>query len=283
MAIRLMRSVEVPETPRDRIFRASRLHAILILAVCGYACAAMVVYRWPGPRACFYVSGAIALLLLALNHLFTARFHPANWLVRIGDEGLFIHYRSYLNDTMSPEDPTVAFVPFADIRSACLVHERLLKPSYRGGTETQFLRWIELELSIDPAPLAAALSTESDRPAVWENHWYGRSATLYRDYPVLMQCPPFLRIRWQAAPGPHTFLKAIRDRVQIAPTIKTTESYDDLRSLSRDQQEKRLRQLDERGDRLAAVYLATRLFGLDLSSATTLVEGLRRETQTVSK
>src|ERR1700743_1794344 len=116
--MRLMREIEVPEVPRDRVFRASRFYAVLFVLAVFAACAAMILYRWPAPRASYYFSAAIVFFLFLGRRFVIARFHPSNWLVRLSDEGLYIHYRSYLNDRMPSEDPTVVFLSYADIRSA---------------------------------------------------------------------------------------------------------------------------------------------------------------------
>jgi len=79
---------------------------------------------------------------------------------------VFIHSRSFLNERISANDPTVVPVPFADSRSARVIREGLTTPDpMRPNTSTtQLIRWIELELSADPAPLSAALDPESGRP-----------------------------------------------------------------------------------------------------------------------
>ena len=275
MAIRLMRATEVPETPRDRVYRASRLRAMMFVIFCLGGCAALVFFRWPKPRLSYYISAVVILLLVAMRRFVTARFHPANWLVRTGDEGLFIHFRSYLNEHLSSEDPTVAFIPFGDIRSARLVRERLKTRNLNDSVETQYIRSVEFELSADPAPLGAAIAAECASPAVKEKRWYGSSSILYRDYPVLMQSPPFVRVQWQVVPGAASFLDAIRQRVPIADPIVVTEDFANLQALPREQQDDRLRQLDQRGQTNSAVYLARRLYSLDLTSAVHYVQTLR--------
>lgn len=277
--MRLMRASEVPETPRDRLFRASKLHAVVFVLGCIGACAAMIWRHWPAPRAAYYGSGVVLLFLLLGRQFVIARFHPSNWLVRVGDEGLFVHFRSYLNEHLSAEDPTVVFLSFGDIRSARLVHESVETRDISGKRETQRHRYVELELSIDPTQLAGALDTESGRPAVPEKRWYGTSSTLYQDYPVLMQSPPFVRIEWRAAPGPAAFLNALGQRVQIAPPVSVSEDFANMQNLSRDEQEKRLRNLDQRGQTIAAVYMARKLYALDLAGATNFVKSLRGESQ----
>lgn len=279
MAIRLMRAADVPETPRDRLYRASRARAVIAVLVCLGLCALILYRRWPAPRVSYFISAAIILLLLALNRFVTARFHPANWLVRIGDEGLFLHLRSYLNDHLPAEDPTVAFVAFSDIRSARLLRERVETRNADNSAQYQYVRYVEFELAVDPAPLVNAIATECGRSAVPEKRWYGTSSTLYRDYPVLMQSPPFLRVKWEAVPSATSFLEAIRQRVPIAEPIKLRDDLANLQNLGRQQQDEQLRRLDQRGDTMTAVYMARKLYSFDLTAAVNYVNALRGTSQ----
>jgi hypothetical protein len=275
MSFRFMRAIEVPETPRDRVYRASRLHAVLFVLTCLSACVLMIWFRWPGPRAPFYISAVIVVALLLGHQFVAARFRPSNWLVRAADEGLYIHFRSYLNDHLSPEDPTVVFLPYQDTRSARLVKERTQTRDTSGGTETRYRRYVELELAVDPAPLTAALATEYARPGAEVRRWYGSSTTLYREYPVRMQSPPFLRLEWNVVPRASTFLDALRQRVEVAPMVVVSDDFTNLQALAREQQEQRLRDLDQRGQTIAAIYTAKRLYTLNTGEATKLVNGLR--------
>jgi hypothetical protein len=277
--MQLMRANEVPEMERNVVFRASRWHAVLFVLISLGACAAVLFYRWPAPTPSHYIAGVILLLLLALHRFVTARFHPQNWLVRKGDEGIFIHFRSYLNERLSPDDPTVMFLGFSEICSARLVREHIEVPdsANQNRTVTQIIRWVELELTIDPAPVAAALDAEGSRSGVAEKHWYGSSTTLYRDYPVQMQVPPFLRIKWQVVPAAGAFLDTLPKRVEIGPEVVVKADFADLRQLPADEQKKRLRELDKRGQRIGAVYLARRTYGCSLAEATRIVENLRQE------
>jgi len=233
MAMAPMRAGEVPTMPRDRIFRSSRLYASMFVLGCIAACAAMIFFQWHRPPAAHVISAVSLLVLLLAHRMIAARFHPSNWLVRLGDDGLFIHFRSYLNEHLSAEDPTVVFLPYPDVRSARMVRERTKIRDTNHAVTTQTIRWVELELGIDPAPPVAALATESRRPGVWEKRWYGRSATVYEDYPVRMQTPPFLRVKWQVKPRASVLLDGLRQRVEIAPEVLVSEDFSDLRRLPR--------------------------------------------------
>ncbi len=275
--MRIIRTTEVPETRGDRLFRASRLHGVLFVLGCIGVCAAVILYHWPAPRPSYYISAVILICLLLGRRIIAARFHPSNWLVRMSNDGLYIHFRSYLNEHLSAQDPTVVFLSYQEIQSARLVRERveMPDPARNNTTQTQIVHWVELELSTDPAPLAAALDTEFGRPAAPEKRWYGTSATLYRDYPVLMQSPPSLRVKWQVVPRASAFLEAMRGHVAIAPKVVLAADFVNLQGLTREQQEKRLRELDKRGQTIAAVYMARKLYGGSLADATNLVSSLR--------
>ena len=176
---------------------------------------------------------------------------------------------------MALDDRTVMFLPLQEIRSARLVREHLETKDMSGKTVTQYLKWIELELAIDPAPVLEALSTERGRPGVPEKHWYGNSTTIYQDYPVQMPTSPFLRIKWQVAPRASVLLDALRKRVPIAPEVLVTDDFSNIQALPPEQREERLRQLDHRGQTMAAVYMARRIYGFSLGEANDYVKGLK--------
>jgi hypothetical protein len=67
----------------------------------------------------------------------------------------------------------------------------------------------------------------------------------------------------------------LRPYTTIAPPLVVTEDFLHIGSLNRKEQERRLRELDQRGQRIAAVYIATRIYGYDLTDATAFIEGLR--------
>ena len=277
--MRLLRPQDVEIGPNDRIFRHARLPA-LMLWLAGVAAVTAVLFRaytqkWvPG-----YILGTFSMLFLLLTVRFiAARFHPSNWLVRMNATGIYVQYRSYLNYQLSDENPSVVFFPFGDIASARLVKERVeTTDSMTSGTQTQFLRYVEFELAGDTAPLADALNKERGERGPAEKHWYGTSSTLYRDYPVAMSAPAFVRIRWNVTPPAHNFLEALRPYAVIADTVSLTQDFTRLKSLSREDQMKKLRELAFRGDVIAATYAARQLYGGTLGEANEMVNSLLHE------
>lgn len=276
MRLLTLRDVEIGHN--DRVYRHARLLA-LIVWLAGFAGATALIYKgytrkWPPG----YIFGSfLFLFLLPTLRLVTARFHPSNWMVLMNDTGMYVQYRSYLNYELPPDDPSVVFISLGEIASARLIKERVETPSSANprATQTQFLRYVELELSGDTASVEDALQAERGEQAPMEKHWYGTSSTLYRDYPVTMSAPRFLRIHWDVVPGTRHFLEALRPYAVIADPVSLTQDFTRLKSLGREEQQKKLRELSVRGQDITAIYVARNLYGGTLGEAKQMVDSLR--------
>ena len=202
-----MRLGDVPGSERDRIFRYSPARAASLSLVAFGAVAALL---WLGlsRRSGFavYLAAAIVVGMLVMRRFILARFRPSNWLVRMGDGGLFVQFRSYLNHHFPADDLTVVFIPYSAVRSARRVTERRDIPYrdpdwYRAVRVTrQTRRLVELELA-DDSSLAKALEEEVARKPPTERHWYGTSGTKYNHAPVWLSGPGQLDVEWGVSPG----------------------------------------------------------------------------------
>ena len=120
----------------------------------------------------------------------------------MNETGIYLQYRSYLNYHLPADDPTVVFPSFGEIASARFVKERVATPdpAKPSATQTQHLRYVDLQLSGDIATLTDALQVERAEHAPSQKRWYGTSSTLCQDYPVSLTAPMLLRIRWDVVP-----------------------------------------------------------------------------------
>ena len=277
----LLRLKEVEIGPNDRVYRHARIRALAVWLAFFAAIAALFFKaytdsRWkPG-----YIFGSFFLLFLLLSLQYVAaRFHPSNWLVRMTGFGIYVQYRSYLNYRLSADDPSVLFLAFDEIASARRVKERVTTPDpmHPGASATQFLRYVELELTGEAAPLLTALGDERGEPASIRKRWYGSSSTFYQDYQVAINTPPYVRIHWDVVPSAKKFLEALRPYTSITDTVSLKQDFTHLQSLSPEDQKKQLRELAQRGDTITASYLARKLYGGSLADAIKMVDGLRRE------
>ena len=276
--MRLLRLQDVEIGLNDRVFRHARLRALIVWLAGFAATTALFFNAYTGKWKPGYIFGSFLLLFVLLTlRMVTARFHPSNWLVRMNETGIYVQYRSYLNYELPADDPSVVFLSFGEIASARLIKERVETPdpAKTGGTQTQYLRYVELELSGDTAPLAEALQAERGEQAPLEKRWYGTSSTLYRDYPATMTAPTFLRIRWDVVPGARKLLDALRPYTVIADSVSLTHDFTRLKSLSREEQLKQLRELAARGQTITAIYAARKLYGCSLGEAKEMVDSLR--------
>jgi len=277
----LLRASQLPPGDGDSVFRCSRWRAALLALVvfsCGVGCVYFGIRQPAGvSRYVGYYVGAIVLVgLLVLQRYITARFRPSNWLARLNASGVYLQFRSYLNDVLPDVDETVVFIGYHEIRSARLVIERTTFADAEGGRATKTTRFVEFDVAADVALLAKALSVERARAAPSEHHWYGTSSTLYNDYPVQVEGPSFVRVRWSATPGASKFLEALKPAVQIAPPLSLFEDLTMLAAQTPEHQEQQLLKLAAAGQTMVAIYLARRLYGFDLTTAKTFVDRLRQ-------
>jgi len=275
--MRLLRLRDVEIGSNDRIFRHSRVRAIVTYVVGLVGTGWLFLYAFTRGWKIGYLFGGGLLLCLAFAvRLLTARFRQSNWLVRATDTGLYVQYRSYLNYQLPSDEPSVVFISYGEIASARLVRERVKTPdpAEQGATQTKTLRYVELELSRHAEPLANALQREQAEKAPMEQHSYGKSSTLYCDYPVAMSTPPFLRIRWDVVPSAKKFLDSLRPYTPVGEPILVTQDFIHLKALPPEQQKERLRELLHRGDLVTAIYTTRKLYGCDLAQAKQIVEQL---------
>lgn len=277
--MQLMRSADVPLDRRDRLFRYSRFRAVIGATILAALAFGAFLFGWQKDLWLpYYLAAVIVIGLLIFQKLIVARFRPSNWLLCATDHGLFIKFRSYLNNHFSDQDLTVVFLPYSEIRSARLVKERRKIPDRdeenREGTAAKTRRSVEFELAGDPTPLARALGRERERIFSKSVIGAGRISTRYQHFPVRLPTPTLLQIDWGVVPRAQTLLDALTRHTLIQSPAAVSKDFVNLEKLSSEEQEARLLELVESGDMMSAVTLARRLYAFDLTAAKQFVEEL---------
>jgi hypothetical protein len=123
--MQLMRPADMPVSDRDQVFYYSRRRALggVGLTIIG-AGAVSYLIGLKQPALANYILAVVSIVMWLFRKLLTARFHPANWLVRLTDDGMFIKFRSYLNNHFPDQEPTVVFIPHSEIRSVRQIVEK---------------------------------------------------------------------------------------------------------------------------------------------------------------
>lgn len=208
--------------------------------------------------------------------MLTARFHPANWLVRLSDDGAFIKFRSYLNSHFPDQELTAVFIPHSEIRGARRIVGKQEVPELddnnRPTSSSKTIKRVELELAGDSNSLAGAVDRE--RRYVSEGNARLKIISRYHHLPVRLPTADKLQIEWEVVPCAGFFLNALSRRTPVHDAENILTDFVNLEKLSREEQENRLRQLAESGDKLGAIAVARRLYACDLTQAKDLVEGL---------
>ena len=280
--MQLMCLADVPSDPRDRVFRYSRLRAVLGAAgLTGSALGAFIFGWTKNAWLAYYVAAVLFIVLLIFQKLITARFRLSNWLLRMTDNGLFIKFRSYLNSHFDDRDLTVVFIPYSEIRSARSLRERRELPDQdegnRPGTTTKARQTVEFELAGDSTPLARALARERERIFSKSVIGAGRVSTRYQHLPVQLGHRTLLQIEWGVVPGAQILLDALTRHSLVRNPADVSKSFVNLDKLSREEQEAHLLDLVASGDMMSAVTLARRLYAFDLTAAKQFVEELARK------
>jgi len=277
--MQLLRLADVPLNPRDRVFRYSRLRAVVGATILAVIALAAFLFGWlKNVWLAYYVAAVFVFCLLIFQKLVTARFRPSNWLLRMTDHGMFVKFRSYLNHHFDDQDMTVVFLPYSEIRSARLLKQRQELPDRNDrnqpGTSTQTRRLLELVLAGDSTEFADALAKERERVFTKTNRSAVKVSSRYQHFPVRLASPTLLRIEWGVVPRIQTILDALRRHTLVQAAGEASQNYANLDQLSRQEQETRLLELAESGDMIGAITIARQLYSYDLTAAKQFVEGL---------
>lgn len=241
-----------------------------ILAV-GLVSAIGVVNRWGtnwGGVAilgwfCFWSVVFAALCQKTLR----ARLRPSAWLVRIQTDGLLVKFRSYLNYHFPSDDLTVFSIPFCDIE---WMHEDRIEGKLLGTTREDDMRYrhrcAELKVANElTSELHPYLARERELKS-------GRSFS--RHYPVQIVNEGVVRIEWEVQPSLEEFLREVGQYVSVRPTTDTFVDFTKLKTQPKPEQERRLIELVEAGNRIDAVRTARYLYDFNLNEAVRFIDEL---------
>jgi hypothetical protein len=277
--MQFFRLADVPSQRGEQVFSYSRFRAVLGTALlAGSALAAFLFASSHDAWLGYYISGLLLLVLLIYHKLVTARFRSSNWLLRATTEGVLVKFRSYLNAHFDDRDLTVVFIPYSEIISATLVRDVRLLPDHsdrrKGGATRSARRLVEIEVDADCAALSKLLANERERIFGKSVFGAGKVSTRYQHLPVHLVAPKRLQIEWGVAPRPERLLEIFARHSIPRETAVTQTDFTNLDRLPKAQQEERLLQLVEGGNKLGAVTLARKLYAYDLVRATEFIEQL---------
>jgi hypothetical protein len=270
--VRLLRDDEVPAPPAVESYQETAWPALVVGLLLLVSAAALVA--WPlaeeGWRLTWIVAplglSALIVFLIARFALrsFLASRRPESWRLRWDAEGIYLRYRSHLNNRFPADTPAAVYLPRREVAWLKVRRETLDTPDEHGrwGLKRSH-RWFEVGLrGLDPAPIEAALSDEAKLrgPRGWRAN----------DFPVAVTPQGTLRVGLR---NPEAVLARLRRYYPVALAEETESGA--FESMSREEKESHILALAAAGDNFAAIKAARELYGLDLTEAKTLVDELQ--------
>ena len=216
--------------------------------------------------------GALIVMLIgryALRTFFASR-RPEGWRLRWATDGLYLRYRSYLNDRFPADTRTVLYLTGREVGWLKARKDTLETPDERGNWSlSRKHHWLEIGLrNVDPTPLREALSAE----AKLRNSSGGR----VNDYPLSVTRDGTLRLQLNR---PDTVTDLLR--LTYAVALPEESSSLGFQNMSRDEKEDHVLALAAAGDTFAAIKAAREVYGFDLKDAKAFVEELQGRADTV--
>lgn len=219
----------------------------------------------------FVVIGGIPSLIIAWIALWTFRstLKPSNWVLRAHREGLYVKFRSLHNHHFPADDPIVLLIPrhaVAWLRGHRREGRR--EGSQQGESYGVKESFLEIKLkAADTAELARRLAGEGRHRAGWTA----------RHAPLRLAGDGLLRIDWRVSQGAlaPNIDQAMRILSRSYPAhLPETSRETPAADLDRAGQEARIVELMQRGERIQAIKLTRRLYGMSTTEAHTFVNGL---------
>lgn len=223
--------------------------------------------------------GFIALLSFSN---FKKSLTPSNWILLVSPNQIIIKFRSYLNSYFPEDDPQIVQFHPSEIEYARITKQRLTSWGSGNGRPRRITTFHSfLDLSIienDLGPLSKQIKYERNlkmQPTGKFIKYRNKS----KHYPVSVIDNRVVRIEWRSlrdavTPGIKKALvklseEGIRIETLQKEVIDLTRGKDNKK-----QMEDNILYLAERGNTLAAVKLARKVYGLNLAEAKVFVEDL---------
>jgi hypothetical protein len=197
---------------------------------------------------------------------------PSNWLLRATPDGLYLKFRSYLNHGMPAADETVVFLPHDRIVTISALTRTTTRrdPETTGGKELRRRKFLRIRLDGgDLAALAGHLSRERRR-------WAGGRNFRRRSNHQLARAigSDIVEVEWAGMGSVERALGLLAPRYPIG----APERIDDRAraGASKADLETQVKEPATRGETMAAIKLAKRLYGIGTTEAKAMIERLRR-------
>lgn len=258
----LLKIADVLFNKRDVIFKQSRLNLAVacvgFMAMMGGAYYLNTIDRIP-KFIMIWVMFWFGLFFLLAFSMLKKSLRASNWLMAYNGERLLIKFRSYLNTHFSDNDIQVVSMSKTEIESVRVVKEVQRTKTMRGGSRTEKIIYMELNLpKLDLSNLKNAISEERKKKV---------KGLKYGHCPVVISGPDKLRLVWGSSensiqPGIKKALAIFSKQIRVEEELNLGIIAPDIKELLKC------------GKEIEATQLAKRKFGYTTAQAKAYIEKL---------
>ncbi len=268
--MRLLFPQDVPRVGIVQTFRHSRISPLITLVLVGGGTVTWTILFPLSDRSEWsqWLPTLLGVLMSLVVMIYVRKsLRPANWLLRVTEDGVYIKFRSYLNEGLPESIPTVVFLPYSDIDRIRPTRRTITVPDREGGNMTNSIRLFEIDLnhyvteSLSEAVRAdRALEPIPNGPAK------------HHDYPLRVVSPGRLELVWKASPGIKKAAETLRRYVDVDDAeVRTKRNWSNMDDAEK---EAMIAEFAELGERMKARKLAEQLYDLEKKDAKTYVDAL---------
>jgi len=281
--MQLLKLKDVQLSVQDRIFKESALMQFLAGLV--FAALAIGILLWNRIGDLSFVAvifpGSFFVLFSVISfRIFKKTLAPANWLVAIGPDRIFIKFRSYLNSHLPADDPQVISLTFSEIEAAQITKKKIKYRGSKNTPTTEYLTYLDLSVKTENLqPLQERLKFERTTK-VSKDLGGCKYSSKAQHYPVSVPADKIIRIQWRR-PSSHivpNIRKAVdlleRQRVVIRPVQRETCDYTAGSVRNEAKPDDKILELAEKGNIIAATRLAQQVYDYDTTQAREFVNSL---------
>lgn len=278
---------EIPTCIDDKVFKAMPLsQSIPIIIFFAIAIAALFTAVNGGipkgkhinglpPGSLYVVSAVFGLFGLFFVPILRASLKPTNWLFRCSSTAIIIKYRSCLHWRLPSEDiQTVAF-DYSEIAWVRKVRQHQTSfGGMRGNSKrTEFKTFLEFCLK-DPDTSVLEAHLETERKQKCNPHYW--------DYPVEVLSGGIIRIRRGGImdyffPNNDKAVQWLGQFIKIEPTHSSKVDFTGRSDIKPQNEDESILNLLKNGDKIGAVRLTQKIYGVSLTDAVEFVDKLQQK------
>ena len=216
-----------------------------------------------------YVTGVLSLFFLMFMKI-SASMHrkskmPRSWLIYATSDGIYVQYRSFLNQNFDLQDDTVIYIP-----ASLVSWMREVQYFVKGHDSTAYMKGVEISVKrLDQDLIQGAVSAERLRRS--------SSGARWNDFPVSVSEDNIIRVKFSVMkPKPKRFIEAVgrwymtKEKAKLG-NVNVRQRF----MVNHKWEENDIRRAIEAGSVIEAIKIARRVRKMGLKEAKDYVESLR--------